>query len=73
MYHYECAKMNIYDTKTLSCVKCDKCIGEIDFDAEVILPTCGYCANPMPEGDDILYTASAIKSASEKTEIALLA
>jgi len=46
------------------------CIGEIDFDAEVILPTCGYCANPMPEGDDILYAVSAIKNNPEKLIIA---
>ncbi|MDH3853054.1 MAG: hypothetical protein OES23_01230 [Nitrosopumilus sp.] len=33
-------------------------MGEIDYDAEVILPQCGQCANPMPEGDNITYTAS---------------
>ena len=61
--------MNIYDTRTISCKDCGKAIGEIDFDAEVILPKCGKCANPMPEGDKILYTVSAIKSASKKVEI----
>ena len=44
--------MNIYDTKSIYCSKCDKFIGEIDFDAVVILPKCGRCADPIPEGDD---------------------
>ncbi len=44
--------MNIYDTKQLHCSKCDKFIGEVDYDAEVIYPKCGKCANPMPENDD---------------------
>jgi hypothetical protein len=31
-------------------------MGEIDYDAEVTLPKCGRCANPLPEGDDkVLY------------------
>ncbi|MCV0431141.1 hypothetical protein [Nitrosopumilus sp.] len=54
-------KMNIYDTKSVCCRSCGKTIGEIDYDATVILPECGQCANPMPEGDNILYTVSAIK------------
>jgi hypothetical protein len=44
--------MNIYDTKSVHCSKCDKFIGEIEFDAIVILPKCGKCADPIPEGDD---------------------
>lgn len=54
--------MNLYDTKSVICHKCKFVIGEIDFDAEVILPLCGKCANPMPEGDKILYTASYFKN-----------
>ena len=54
--------MNIYDSKTISCRNCGKPIGEIDYDAEVILPQCGQCANPMPEGDNIAYTASYFKN-----------
>ncbi len=50
--------MNIYDQKTISCVSCGRCIGEIDYDAEVVFPKCGKCANPLPEGDKILYTMS---------------
>ncbi|MGI0011143.1 MAG: hypothetical protein ACREAE_07070 [Nitrosopumilaceae archaeon] len=51
--------MNIYDTKPINCSKCGKFIGEISYDAVVILPKCGYCANPLPEGDDkVLYTIS---------------
>ena len=41
-------------------------IGEIEYDAEVILPQCGQCANPMPEGDKILYTVSAIQNQKKK-------
>lgn len=50
--------MNIYDTKTISCIKCGKCIGEVEYDSEIVLPKCGQCANPVPEGDKILYTVS---------------
>lgn len=53
--------MNIYDTKPLRCSKCGKCIGEVDYDAEIILPKCGQCANPMPENDDkAMYILSKI-------------
>ena len=44
--------MNIYDTKSIFCSKCGKFIGEIDFDAIVMLPKCGKCVDPIPEGDD---------------------
>ena len=44
--------MNIYDKKSVRCSQCDRFIGEIDADAVVVLPKCGRCANPMPEGDD---------------------
>ncbi|MDH3617229.1 MAG: hypothetical protein OEM89_00730 [Nitrosopumilus sp.] len=58
--------MNIYDTKTISCAKCKKDIGEVDYDSLVIRPLCGHCVNPLPEGDTILYTVSAIRSAHSK-------
>lgn len=58
--------MNIYDTKTLSCIQCGKCIGEVDYDAEVIRPKCGQCANPMPYGDQIIYAVSAMKTKQSK-------
>lgn len=44
--------MNIYDTKVVRCAVCDKCIGEVDYDAEVIFPKCGRCANPLPATHD---------------------
>lgn len=59
---HEITFMNIYDTKTLSCAQCGKCIGEVEYDAQVILPKCGKCANPLPEGDKILYTVSSFKN-----------
>ena len=54
--------MNIYDTKRLDCARCGKSIGEVDFEAKVINALCGQCANPLPEGDNILYTVSHFKS-----------
>jgi hypothetical protein len=57
--------MNLYDTKTISCCKCGKCIGEADYDSEVIRPLCGKCVYPLPEGDNILYTINAIKANAE--------
>ena len=44
--------MNIYDTKSISCRDCGEIIGEIDFEAEVILPRCGQCSNPSPHFKD---------------------
>ena len=62
--------MNIYDTKSVNCSKCGKFIGEIEFDAVVILPKCGRCANPIPEGDDkISYLKS--RYSNSKSENAL--
>jgi hypothetical protein len=53
--------MNIYDTKTIHCITCGKFIGEIDYNAQVVLPRCGNCSNPRPHGDDsLLYLASRI-------------
>ncbi|MDH3618081.1 MAG: hypothetical protein OES14_05255 [Nitrosopumilus sp.] len=50
--------------KTLICYNCEIPIGEIDFDALIIRPLCGKCANPIPEGDNIRYTASHFKNNS---------
>lgn len=44
--------MNIYDTKPIRCVICQKAIGEVDFDAEIIRPKCGQCANPILDPKD---------------------
>ncbi|CAE6504594.1 hypothetical protein [Candidatus Nitrosotenuis uzonensis] len=44
--------MNIYDMKQIHCYRCGKFIGEIEFDAEITMPLCGKCSNPMPENDD---------------------
>jgi len=50
-------------------VTCDKCIGELDYDAQVIRPECGQCANLLPEGDDILYTASNMINQHKQKEV----
>lgn len=62
--------MNMYDTKIVSCVKCGKCIGEIEYDAEIIQSKCGQCANPLPEGDKILYTISHYQNRPKEVIIA---
>ena len=42
----------MYDTKVIRCKKCDNTIGEIEYDAEIVLAQCGKCADPLPENDD---------------------
>jgi hypothetical protein len=55
--------LNLYDTRIIRCVRCQKCLGELDYDAEVMRPLCGQCANPLPENDDkIMYTINNIKN-----------
>ncbi len=48
------SELNIYDTKTISCIECDEQIGEIDYDANVIRPICGQCEDPRPDVKDQL-------------------
>jgi len=54
--------MNLYDTKPISCIKCGKCIGGVGYDCETIKPICRKCAHPLPEGDTVIYTISAIQT-----------
>lgn len=55
--------MNIYDTVPIRCIVCGKSIGEVDYDAEIIRPKCGQCANPTPKPEDkYMYSVSAIKA-----------
>jgi len=42
----------MYDTKVIRCKKCDNTIGEIEYDAEIILAQCGKCVDPLPENDN---------------------
>ena len=44
--------MNIYDKIIIRCVICKNSIGEINYDAEVIFPRCGECADPKPHIND---------------------
>ena len=46
--------MNIYDTRQIKCHKCGKWVGEVAYDAEIIYPKWGDCADPFPKGDDLL-------------------
>ncbi len=64
--------MNIYDTKPIACSRCEKSIGEVDYDAKIINPLCGECANPLPEGEKILYTVSSFQSQIKNKTIAPL-
>ena len=56
--------MEEYDAVQIKCKLCGKVIGMVERDAEIVFPKCGNCANPLPEGDDILYTIS--KSSNSK-------
>ena len=47
--------LNIYDTKIIHCIECDKQIGEIDYDAKVIRSICGQCVDPRPDVKDQLW------------------
>ena len=58
--------MNLYDTKPIYCARCENSIGEVEWDSKIINPLCGKCANPMPEGDKILYVISNFQSQSNK-------
>ena len=44
----------MYDTQVIRCIKCNKCIGEIDFEAKVIRPMCSQCDGPRPDVRDQL-------------------
>lgn len=46
----------------VKCKQCGKVIGMIEQDAEIVFPKCGNCANPLPEGDDILYSINNVTS-----------
>jgi len=50
------------------CTRCEKSIGEVEYDAKVINPLCGNCAEPLPDGDKILYTISNYQSQPNKKE-----
>ncbi|RDJ32425.1 MAG: hypothetical protein DWQ18_07885 [Crenarchaeota archaeon] len=46
--------MNIYDKKVVKCVICEKSIGEVNYDAEIIFPRCGECSDPKPHINDLI-------------------
>jgi len=55
--------LNIYDTKVIRCKKCDNPIGEVEYDAEIVLVQCGKCVDPLPENDDkIMYNINQIEN-----------
>ncbi|MGQ0795410.1 MAG: hypothetical protein ACT4N5_04405 [Nitrosopumilaceae archaeon] len=56
--------------RTIRCVVCDIFIGEIDFDAQVVLPKCGHCANPILEIVDSLPILSG--KIEDKTPLLLV-
>jgi hypothetical protein len=56
--------MNLYDTKTIACKICGKCIGEVDYDCEIIKPSCGKCAHTLPEENIILGATSVLQANS---------
>ncbi|HUU48847.1 MAG TPA: hypothetical protein VMW55_08705 [Nitrosopumilaceae archaeon] len=50
--------MNLYDTRVVTCTNCKKVVGEVEFDALIIRPSCGQCANPISDGDSIICVSS---------------
>ncbi len=54
--------MDGFDAKQIKCKQCGKVIGMVEHDAVVIFPRCGNCANPLPEGDDILYAFNKVSN-----------
>ncbi len=57
--------MNIYDTRTLHCRKCGKCIDKVDYSADMTIPKCGKCVNLTPEiADKITYAISKYQNFS---------
>ncbi|MFQ5573585.1 MAG: hypothetical protein ACE5EJ_04995 [Nitrosopumilaceae archaeon] len=52
--------MNRTDAIQIKCKQCGKVIGMVEHDAEIVFPRCGNCANPLPEGDDILYSVKKV-------------
>lgn len=62
--------MNIYDTRTIHCKNCGNAIGEIEYDAKVILPECGHCTDSIPQGDKIRHMASTMKNQPQKMIVA---
>ncbi len=64
--------MNIYDTKQISCYKCGRFIGEIDFDAVIVLPKCGDCGNPFPKrGDKLTYLKNRFENSQNEILVAV--
>lgn len=46
--------MNIYDKKQINCMTCGRFIGEVDAEANILLPRCGLCLNSDSDENDIL-------------------
>ncbi len=60
--------MNMYNTKTISCVFCGKHIGEIDTDAVVTMPICGQCVNPVVD-ESMINTICRMTSPLQNKEM----
>jgi len=56
--------LNIYDTKVIVCINCEKAIGEVEFDAMIIHSLCGQCTLLLAKDDDMLYTSSYYQNRS---------
>lgn len=65
--------LNLYDTRVIRCARCDKCLGELDYDTEVIRLLCAQCANPLPYGDDHLsYTINSSNNRRKEKSVELI-
>ena len=53
--------MNIYDKKQIKCARCDNFVGEVVYNAKIIYPLCGNCADPISDGlDKVQYTMTRL-------------
>jgi hypothetical protein len=57
--------LNLYDTKIIRCIECDKSIGEIDYDSNVISPICGQCDDRRPDVKDQSWVRMKIPTSDE--------
>ncbi|MFB5631399.1 MAG: hypothetical protein ACE5RN_07410 [Nitrosopumilaceae archaeon] len=59
--------MNIYDKKQIKCARCGSFVGEVEYDAKIIFPLCGNCADPYSDGfDKIQYSITRLKNVLSK-------
>lgn len=62
-------KLNLYDTKQINCYRCGQWIGEVAFEALIINPKCGSCADPYPKEFDLLPSPKKILTSIQEEKL----